>query len=203
MNPIGRLAVLVVAAALFAGGAFFAYQKIQQPVNRPADPTQLGRAPDFTLTHHSGESFSSTQVDSTVRVIDFFFTRCKGICPVLTERMQELADILEPHRGWALISISVDPEHDTPEVLRTYRQQRGIDSPNWHFLTGTEAEVRTLIRDGFKLPVQDNPDNPDEPILHSPRMVLLDAQGNFRGFYDAFDEEAMAGLKRDAVQLLQ
>jgi protein SCO1/2 len=97
-----------------------------------------------------------------------------------------------------LVSFTVDPDYDTPEVLARYASS--FSAPGrWLFLTGGTEEMHRLSREGFKLAVDasGNPANAAEPILHSTRFVLVDGEGRIRGYYEAFDEEAMKRLERD------
>jgi protein SCO1/2 len=97
--------------------------------------------------------------------------------------------------------VSVDPAHDTPAVLDAYAAARGIEDPRWFFLTGPRQEVYSLVRDGFKLAVGAEGGAADEPILHSTRLVLVDSGGRIRGYYDAFDEQAVGRLLDDVRAL--
>ena len=195
-----RFGILALLAVVAISGAFFAMSKIRSGTQEPRD---LGGVHSFTLFDQEGRPFHSEDLAGQVWVADFFFTRCKGICPILSGRMLDLSRELEDLSGWRLVSISVDPSHDTPEVLKSYAVTLGVDTPRWSFLTGPEQQVRELIRTQFMLPVDDNPQNAEEPILHSPRIVLVDREGNLRGFYDALDAEDMQGLLKDTRRLLE
>lgn len=169
------------------------------------DPPVLLHLPRFTLTDQSGQPFGQEQLQGNVWVADFVFTRCAGPCPMMTSRMAQLQARLNKHpdrQNIRLVSISVDPEHDTPATLQEYAKLARAEDHLWRFLTGPREDIWRLIRSGFKLPVDDAPDNTQMPILHSQKFVLVDAQGRVRGFYDALEETGQQKLFRDLQLVL-
>ncbi|RMH17230.1 MAG: SCO family protein [Acidobacteria bacterium] len=170
---------------------------------RQPPPPVLGEVPDFTLTDRDGRPFGRSDLSGTPWVADFIFTRCAGICPRVSARLER---VLRSVPAGALhgVSISVDPQHDTPERLERYAA-RFDAPPYWHFLTGPQDDVYQLIRTGFKLPVEPSPAAdqalPGEQILHSNRLVLVDGAGRVRGYYDSFDDQAVARLLDDLEAL--
>ena len=155
-----------------------------------ADPPRpsrgLGRLPTFTLTDQDGRSFGSADLGGKPAVINFFFTSCPSICPRLTRAMRSL------QRRFAgaglevqLVSISVDPETDTPARLTAYARKYEIDPRNWRLLTGRREEVRRTIVEGFRMhlgPRYRNADNMVD-ISHSGRFVLVDARREVVGYF--------------------
>ena len=180
--------------------------------NAPVDPSEtsaenlpsLGSSPGFTLTDQRGRSFDASALAGKVWVADFVFTRCVLVCPVLSRQMVRLQEATAD-AGLAdatrFVSFSVDPEHDTPEVLAAYAERHGADTSRWSFLTGNRAEMWSLIRDDFLLLVSPTPDNPINPIEHSPRMLLIDRTGEIRGRYDGTVPEEVDALERDLRRL--
>jgi protein SCO1/2 len=161
-----------------------------QRLRRSPPPPVLGRVPPFALTNRDGRTVTLADLAGRPWIADFVFTRCAASCPMMTARMARLGS--EARR----VSFSVDPAHDTPAVLQAYAAS--FDAPaDWLFLTGEEEALHRLARQGFKLAVDPAPPVGGEPILHSTRFVLVDARGDIRGYYDAFDEESMAKLDRD------
>jgi protein SCO1/2 len=118
----------------------------------------------------------------------------------MTARMRKLQDELPPEVQ--LVSFSVDPERDTPEVLAGYARQHGAASERWTFLTGAKDELYDLSIKGFKLALDDVNGTEAEPIVHSTRFVLVDKDGQIRGYYGGMEEEAMQQLSADAKRLL-
>ena len=191
----GVLVAGLLAVAILAAASYF----------RPAtsQPDRFWEAPAFTLTTQSETAFSHAQLSGKVWMADLMFTRCRGICLVLTQRMKKLQDELTDLPGWEMVSITVDPEHDTPRVLADYAKDHDCDPERWVFLTGEKEAIRKLSIEGFRLAVEDAGDNEKEPILHSQRIILVDSENQIRGFYDALDEEAMKQLSIHVRLLLE
>lgn len=188
--------LLVLTLLIVAGAAAF------QELRRPEPPLAFGQVPDFQLTNRDGRTVRLSDLAGEVWIADFIFTRCPASCPIMTSRMALLNRELGDDLDFRPVSISVDPEHDTPEVLRQYAAS--FQAPDdWLFLTGNRDEIFRLSKDGFKLGVDDAPQSaPDgtphpEPILHSTRFVLVDGQGQIRGYYNAFSDEDLEKLKND------
>jgi protein SCO1 len=165
-----------------------------------SDLPDYGEAPTFSLTTHRGATLSSADLAGRPWIAEFVFTRCTAVCPVMSLRTAELDKNLPP--SYSLVSISVDPEHDTPEVLADYAA-RYEPSARWHFATGDGDAIEALSVQGFKLGLDRAPPpdqvDPAVPIIHSSRLVLVDGEGRIRGYYDALDSEAMGRLKKDAA----
>lgn len=154
----------------------------------------LGKIPDFRLTDESGQAFGSRELAGKVWVADFIFTRCPGTCPVQTTRMSQLQQRLAAQPDWdviRLVSFSVDPENDTPAVLRDYARQAGAKSGHWRFLTGPRDDIWRLSKAGFKLGVGAAPSNVVSPLFHSSSFVLVDQQARIRGYYDGVSEDGV------------
>ena len=136
-------------------------------------------------------------------VADFMFTQCTT-CPQQTARLAELARELQGARrdDVRLVSISVDPEHDTPEILRAYAEQAGADLAVWSFLTGARDDVRRLCREGFKLPDGDNPDGDRSTVAHSSLFVLVDPLGRIRGHFDGLTPDGLSDLRHALEEVL-
>jgi protein SCO1/2 len=184
------LALLAVAAATLV-------QRLRKPEPLPV----LGQVPEFTLTNRDGRMVRRSDLDGRPWVADFIFTRCPASCPMMTARMKRLNRSLPSDLPVHLVSISVDPAHDTPPVLQKYAESFAAPE-RWLFLTGEREDVRRLCVEGFKLGLDMAPmGGGPEPILHSTRFVLVDGRGDIRGYYEAFDEESTAKLRRDVLTL--
>lgn len=160
----------------------------------------LGEVPPFELTASTGEAVTREDLSGAPYVVDFVFTRCVTSCPILTHRMRTVGEGLVEGEAFRRVSISVDPAHDTPEVLRAFQEDRALPEA-WWFLTGDPDAVLTLVEDGFHLAVEPATGNPVEPIAHSTRLVLADGRHRVRGYYDGLDPEAVARLDRDLRRL--
>ena len=159
-------------------------------------PPVLSTLPEFALVDSGGEAVTRASLAGRPFVADFIFTRCPAACPRLTARMKELALELPKGSRARLVSFSVDPEHDRPEVLAAYAAKWEIRGDRWLFLTGERDALWSLIRTGFLLPVEAQ-DDAANPFLHSNRFALVDSGGNLRGTYEAFDDAATDRLLAD------
>jgi cytochrome oxidase Cu insertion factor (SCO1/SenC/PrrC family) len=153
----------------------------------PSAPEVLFDLPDFQLTERNGQTVSRDDLKGKVWIASFVFARCCGPCPVVTGNMarlqQELADLPDVR----LVTISVDPERDTPEALQKYAASFGADPQRWLFLTGDKAKIHELSEKGFRLAVseaQGQARTPGNEFDHSTRLVLVDKQGRIRGYFD-------------------
>ena len=157
--------------------------------------------PGFELTNQNGEPFGSAQLTGKIWIAGFIFSTCPGPCPMISSRMSELQRPLE-NSDVHLVSLTVDPEKDTPEVLRGYAEKLHARPGRWDFLTGPKSAIYDLSRSGFKLPVSENSDQPGVPA-HSTRAVLVDRRGTIRGYYDMIAPDAVTKLLADTSQLLR
>ncbi len=192
LKPMGALAVLV-ALLLTACTA-------------PEEPLPtLAPVPDFELRDQRGRTVRDEDLRGAPWVADFIFTRCPSACPMLTAHMQNLARRLDGDAARVrMVSFSVDPEHDTPEVLARYAEGYGITGDRWLFLTGDIAPMRRAIEQGFRVRMGERvPTNADGvyDIMHAQHFVLVDAQNRIRGYY-ASDADGMQALERDARRLV-
>jgi protein SCO1/2 len=164
----------------------------------------LGAVPAFQLTAADGRPFGSADLEGSPWIATFIYTTCPGPCPRVVEAIAAVDHRLSRDPRIRLVSISVDPEADTPDVLSVYAANRGIDSGRWTFLTGETDTVYSLVRSGFLLAVErhDGKDAPDiDPVVHSTHAVLVDGLARVRGYYDTRDADAMSRLVRDARSL--
>jgi len=163
--------------------------------------SSYGRVPSFQLVNQNGQSFGSAQLAGRIWIADFIYTSCPGPCPMISTRMSELQKPLEK-TDVHLVSFSVDPEKDKPEVLRGYAEKLHADPKRWDFLTGAKSAIYDLSHDGFKLAVSDGSDEAGIPV-HSTRMALVDRHGQIRGYYEATEADAITRLLADTSHLLR
>ena len=195
MNKIGiRIGMVLMAAGIVV-------MVIAEMRSRPGTPadTAYGKVPDFKLTESSGRAVRLQDLSGKVWVADFIFTSCAGTCPLMTSQMRKLQDALPG--DIALVSFSVDPNRDTPEVLARYAKQYRADPGRWSFLTGDRTTLYNLSSNGFKLAVDDSQGNEQEPITHSTRFVLIDKDAQIRGYYSGTEDADLKKLIQDAQSL--
>src|SRR6266852_504296 len=163
--------------------------------------SSYGTVPEFVLLNQDGKNFGSAQLRGKIWIADFIYTTCPGPCPMISTRMSELQKPLEK-TDVHLVSFSVDPERDSPEVLHGYAEKLRADPARWDFLTGPKSAIYKLSHDGFKLAVADGSDETGIPV-HSTRMVLVDRHGEIRGYYEATAADAVTKLLADTSHLLR
>lgn len=166
---------------------------------KPEDLAVWGRVKSFSLTDQHGKRVEAKDLLGEVWVADFVFTRCAGTCPLITRQVALLDKELADLPSVKLVSFSMDPEYDTPEVLSKYAVKEDAVSPRWMFLTGDKSEIYRITSDEFKLAVREENKVQNEPILHSKMLVLVDAQGYIRGYFSALGFE---GPNAETVKLL-
>jgi len=180
-------------------GLYVRAQSNSAPVNAiaPASLPVIKKLPDFTLTTDKTTPFSPADLAGKVWVADFIFTSCPGPCPIMTQNMADVAETLKGLSDVAFVSISVDPETDTPEVLSSYSARYGADPERWHFLTGTPEAIQQVAAEGFMVGAI------DDPMIHSPKFCLVDKAGQIRGYYTGTDEDEVDRLITAVHQLLK
>jgi protein SCO1/2/putative membrane protein len=168
-----------------------------------AAPQRYREVPAFSLTAQDGSPFTREALSGHVVIVDFIFTRCGGACPAMTTEMALLQAAAPADTRF--VSFTVDPRFDTPEVLSRYaRDHRAREG--WWFVTGPPSSLYALATQGFSLMAMEVPEDQrkagdDGPFLHSSKLVLLDAKGWIRGYYDSEDPVARRSLLRDAARL--
>ena len=153
----------------------------------PDPPPVLRQLPEWRLVDQDGESFGSADLAGEAYVASFVFTRCATVCPRLTSEVSRLQRRFreEGVEGVRLVSFSVDPEHDTPARLLDYAGSRRLDLERWSFVTGAEGVMRSVVLDGFALPMGERLDLAGGlvDVAHATRLVLVDRAGGIRGYY--------------------
>jgi protein SCO1 len=176
-----------------------------------------GTVPEFSLIERSGRQVRLSDLRGKVWIANFFYAQCTDTCPIQTANMAALQNDFAREPDVRFVSISVDPEHDTPEFLRDYARRYDADPERWLFLTGAKDEIQSLATVGFRLGVAERPFeiehvHPDgtihihktaagERVMHSPRFVLVDRQARIREYFRGDDAESLQHL-RPAVKTL-
>ena len=156
-----------------------------------------GSVPDFEFTDSNGETITREDMEGKVWVADFIFTTCTMACPIMTGNMNIIHKSFKEDNNVRIISISVYPEYDTPDVLKEYASRYNANTDRWHFLTGPEESVKNIIKTGFKI------GDYEDIIFHSEKFELVDVRGNIRGYYSGMETEDMSKLKKDIKRLLR
>lgn len=192
---VGLLAVAllaVIGARLLAPRAS---QKVELPV--------LSTVPPFFFVDQAGAPFAAESLVGKVWVANFIFTRCPNICPKFTAKMGTLQDRSEKDLPQLeLVSFTVDPEHDTPEVLAAYGQKHRANFARWHFVRGERPDLERVIRDGMMQPMDPGDGKDLNTVVHGSYFALVDAQLRVRGVYRFSEPNAVDEVLRDARVLL-
>ena len=191
MNFNFRLKIYI-GVAIFLIISFF--YKFSQPVK---ELPEIGNIPQFEFTNSDGNIVTLDNLKGKVWVADFIFTTCTMACPMMTGNMNIVHKKFKKNDNVRLVSISVYPEFDTPEVLKNYASQYDADTEKWLFLTGKEDAVKDIIRDGFKI------GDYEDIIFHSEKFALVDKKGIIRAYYNGMKSEDMKQLKKDINALLK
>ncbi len=208
-------AVVVLAVGMmvfvFLAGKHFASERSGVAGNGPGVAINL--TPDvkarqvkpFVFTDENGESFDSSSLAGDYWLVDFIFTNCAGPCPIMTSEMAKIERDYAEVKNLRLVSISVDPKRDTPEVLKAYGAQYGADFNRWIFLTGEFNKVQQVAQDIFLLAVT-NPANDKSKsdqalpatgsIVHSTKLVLVSPDGTIINWFTGTDAEEITRLRK-------
>ncbi|MBI3996099.1 MAG: SCO family protein [Candidatus Omnitrophica bacterium] len=192
----GAVAIMLTGTALW-----MAYRVTPPPRSAPA-LHDYGVVPAFALVDSRRQPVTRERLSGSVWVADFIFTRCAGQCPIMHTQMATVSDAFRHAPDVRFISFTVDPAHDTPEVLAVYASRYRAQARRWQFVTGDPSAVLALAQQGFHLGVVPE-GSEQEPITHSARLVLVDRASHIRGYYDATDPEAVRRLQADIRRLLQ
>ena len=148
--------------------------------------------PDFTLTNQLGQPISLGDLRGQVWIADIIFTRCAGPCPLMTQHLSELQKALPKDAPVKLVTLTTDPEFDTPAVLKSYGERYGAEPARWFFLTGTKPQIGALAVDGLKFTSREQQpelrENPNDLFIHSTIFAVVDKQGRLRGVFESTGE---------------
>ena len=164
--------------------------------------------PAFTLTNQLGAPVTPAALSNKAAVVCVIFTRCAGPCPEMTRRMSELQRVIPSDLPVKLVTVTTDPEYDSPEVLKRYAARYNANGERWWFLTGNKSDIALLAREGLKLVAQET--KPEERVsdadlfIHSTVFVLLDKKGRLRGSIEStepnFDIKVLQAVRKLALE---
>ena len=166
-------------------------------IMRPKPPSELPEhgqlTGTFEFTDQQNDDFSTSEMAGHNWLVSFFFTSCDGPCPLLNA---QVASILSKHKDLRALSITTDPDTDTTEVLAKYAQNFKADHSQWLFVRTDQDSMIKFGQNALKLPVGEEPD------AHSPRIVLIDKNGQIRGWYDSQEPDVVKSISKDLESLL-
>ncbi len=172
---------------------------------------KIGKAPQFSLINQNGETITNKNYDGKVYLVEFFFSTCPTICPIMNKNMVELQNHFEGEKDFGIVSVTINPAYDTSEVLKEHAVHLGVKNQNWNFLTGDKQYIYDLANKGFSIFAGENKDS-DGGFEHSGLFALVDKNGNIRSrkddfgnpivYYDGIEPEGIQALKQDIKVLL-
>jgi protein SCO1/2 len=189
----------------------YAIPKIVNKIKTPELIT-IAKVPSFEFTNQNGQLISNSFYDNKVYVVEFFFTTCPTICPRMTDSMITIQNQFYAYQDFGIVSFSINPKHDTPEILKQYAKDNGATLKNWNYMTGEQDAIYKLANTGFTLFAGENSDA-EGGFEHSGMFALVDKQGNIRSrldefgnpiaFYDGLDPIGVKMIKEDIAILLK
>lgn len=172
----------------------------------------IGKAPKFELINQDNVKVSNETYKGKVYVLEFFFTTCPSICPKMNMSMLEIEKTFFGNPNFGIVSITIDPAHDTPQVLKDHRKLLGVKSSAWNFLTGDKKAIMDLSNKGFNLYAGENA-KVNGGFEHSGLFALIDKEGNIRCrkddfgnpilYYDGLDKKGVRDIQQDIKILLE
>ena len=176
-----------------------------------SDLLTIGKAPQFSLTDQNKQTISNQTYVGKVYVLEFFFSTCPSICPIMNKNMKLVQESFGSNSNFGIASITINPENDTPEVLKKHAEDINAKGVNWHFLTGDKAKIFDIANKGFNLFAGENK-KVNGGFEHSGLFALIDKKGNIRSrkddfgnpiiYYDGLETKGVAALKQDITKLL-
>lgn len=186
--------------------------KVSNSSNEDGKLEKIGPAPKFELLNQDNLKISNETYKGKVYVLEFFFSTCPSICPKMNQSMLEIEKTFFGNPNFGIVSITIDPEHDTPAVLKEHREFLGVKSSNWNFLTGDKTYIFDLSNKGFNLYAGQN-NKAQGGFEHSGLFALIDKNGNIRCrkdefgnpilYYDGLDKKGVRDIQQDIAILLK
>jgi len=171
----------------------------------------MSKVPPFKFVNQDNDTISNSYYKGKVYVVEFFFSTCPSICPIMNTNMLKVQEAYKDNDNFGIASFSIDPSHDTPQVLKEYAESYKANHPHWHFLTGDKAEILKLSNEGFKLYAAES-DEAEGGFEHSGLFALIDKEGNIRSridengnplfYYNGLEDEGIQMLIEDIKKLL-
>ena len=181
------------AVILLGAGASWVIQKANSSYDIPI----LKPVPVFSFINQDGDPFTEKDLYDKITVLDFIFTSCPGPCPIMTQNMTGLYQDFDQVEEVQFVSITVDPDVDTQDVLKQYAKINGVKDDRWQFITSSIEAIKDLKKNGFMLYAEELPRG------HAIKFVLIDQNGQIRKYFDGTEEASMAVLRKDITNLVK
>ena len=182
------------------------YYKVtrEQPKTLPTYGNPGHKVRPFSFTNQEGQTITDKDVAGKVRVVEYFFTTCKGICPKMNENMAKVYERYRYNDEVLIMSHTVDPENDTVQAMKAYSEKFHADPKHWMFLTGDKKELYDIARYSYLINADDDTTgiSIDKDFIHDNHYTLVDREGAIRGFYDGLKDAEVKQLITDIKLLL-
>lgn len=181
------------AVILLGAGASWVIQKANSSYDIPI----LKPVPEFSFINQDGDPFTEKDLNDKITILDFIFTSCAGPCPIMTHNMTGLYRSFSQVEEVQFVSITVDPDVDTQDILKQYAKINGVNDDRWQFITSNIEAIKDLKKNGFMLYAEELPRG------HAIKFVLIDQNGQIRKYFDGTEEASMAVLRKDITNLVK
>jgi protein SCO1 len=179
--------------------------------NSKSDLMTIGKAPLFSLTNQDNKIISNESYKGKVYVVEFFFSTCPSICPIMNKNMKNIQETFATNSNFGIASITINPENDTPDVLKKHGELINAKGLNWNFLTGKKDYIFSIANKGFNLFAGEN-QKVKGGFEHSGLFALIDKKGKIRSrkdefgnpivYYDGLEQKGVIAIKQDITKLL-
>jgi len=159
----------------------------EELVNNKVNKEQSHFVSDFELINQNGDTITNKDYENKIYVVDFFFTRCGSICPIMTNNMKKIQDKFLENDNLMLLSISVTPNIDNVETLKKYAKSKGVINSKWNIATGNKKHIYELARKSY-FAVLKKGDGGLQDFIHTPNFILIDKKKQIRGIYNGTDD---------------
>jgi protein SCO1/2 len=204
------LTVLAVPAFIILFLHGFGENKFEIPVMNPASPdcksnevNGTHRIPPFKFTSQDNKEVTEKNFENTVYIVNFFFTRCPDICPAMTSELLRAQEAFKDFLDVKLLSFSVDPAHDSVQVLKNYAKKFKLDTQYWTLVTGNKKEIYNMARCGYFIAARENSSPITVDFVHSDKVVLIDKEKRIRGYYGGTERKEIDRLITEVQILLR
>lgn len=172
----------------------------EELVDNKVNKEQSHFVSDFELINQNGDTITNKDYENKIYVVDFFFTRCGSICPIMTNNMKKIQDKFLENDNLMLLSISVTPNIDNVETLKKYAKSKGVINSKWNIATGNKKHIYELARKSY-FAVLKKGDGGLQDFIHTPNFILIDKKKQIRGIYDGTDDTEIKRIIKDIKTL--
>lgn len=202
---VNKTAVILISFFMILSVGFLGYYYTtlkEHPRRLPTYGNPGHKVGSFSFLNQDGKTITEKDVEGKIYVIEYFFTTCQGICPIMNENMVEVYKAFRNDNEFAILSHTVDPEVDTVEQMKNYSTKFDADPQRWMFLTGQKNSLYQMAIEDYLIPIADSTVEKINPeFIHTQKFVLIDKEKSVRGFYDGTEKSSVKKLIEDIKEL--